>query len=98
MTAIFRELARRFLHGSSLPFFQSHSRETTEWVTLVQDQSAKPCAIEKRTNYGGLPFEDPPESASPTVTLTPVRVSGRLHGSCFPVSPACLSGLFVRLN
>ena len=32
------------------------------------------------------------------VTLTPVRVSGRLHGSCFPVSPACLSGLFVRLS
>ena len=32
------------------------------------------------------------------VTLTPVRVSGRLHGSCFPVSLVRVGELFVRLS
>ena len=44
----------KYVTGCRYPFQQLHSRETTEWVTLVQDQDAKPCAIEKRTIYGGL--------------------------------------------
>ena len=90
MTAIFRELARRFLHGSSLPFFQPHSRETTEGFTLVQDQNTLPCAIGKRTIYGGLPFEEPPESASPYGDTDP--------GPCIWQAPRVLFSSQSRLS
>ena len=90
-----RELARRFWLQSSgnepgvfcisrrYPFQQSHS--------VISD-----CAIEKRTNYGGFSEEAPRIQHHRTVTLPPVRVSGRIE-TCIPVSSP-LGELFVQLN
>ena len=93
----------KYVTGCRYPFQQLHSRETTEWVTLVQDQDAKPCAIEKRTNYGGFPFEEPPESASPHTGDTDpgpcIWQAPRVLFSSQSRPPAsCLSGLAAHLG
>ena len=93
----------KYVTGCRYPVQQLHSRETTEWVTLVQDQDAKPCAIEKRTNYGGFPFEEPPESASPYRDTDPGPCIWQAPRVLFSsqsryVSASCLSGLTKPLG
>ena len=97
LVATFRGRARPFLHKSSLPFFQPHSRETTEggYPSLCN------CL---KDDYGGLSEEAPRAQHHHSVTLKPVRVSGRIE-TCVPVSasdpaavcPAQLSHLGVVL-